>query len=270
MGIENPGLRFLLACRAGGVRFDETLTIGRQQLFLSADELMTAFADYGYRLNAGTAAGMLTGTRPADPVFRMLGATALDSIDASDYEGATIIADLNDPVDAGLHERFSVVLDGGSLEHIFNFPQAIRSCMALTAVGGHLLMVTPADSYLGHGFYQFSPELLFRLFTVENGYHVKHVLLCDDKGRWFRVHDPATKGRRMALAATRPTMMYACAQRLASRDILATSPQQSDYVQSWAGHGWAAAAPESRLELCRRWLRGHGRFDPEFLRPTRL
>jgi hypothetical protein len=30
--------------------------------------------------------------------------------------------------------------------------------------------VTPANNQMGHGFYQFSPELFFRVFSQENGY----------------------------------------------------------------------------------------------------
>ena len=67
----------------------------------------------------------------AEKFLQFLGAEEAVAIDNSAYEGAAIVTDLNAPIDASLKERFSVVLDGGCLEHIFNFPQAIRNCMEM-------------------------------------------------------------------------------------------------------------------------------------------
>ena len=62
-------------------------------------------------------------------------------IDASPYEGATIVHDLNTPVDTSLHERFDVVIDGGDLEHVFNIPVALANLMSMLTVGGTMLLV---------------------------------------------------------------------------------------------------------------------------------
>ena len=89
-------------------------------------------------------------------------------MDFSAYEGAAILHDLNEPVGDELKEKFTFVLDGGTLEHIFNFPVAITGAMEMVAVGGHLAIVTGGNNFFGHGFYQFSPELFFRAFNLEN------------------------------------------------------------------------------------------------------
>ena len=62
---------------------------------------------------------------------------------------------LNQPLSADLEEAFTAVVDCGSLEHVFDFPAAVRNCMRMVAVDGHSLSVTPADNWAGHGFYQF-------------------------------------------------------------------------------------------------------------------
>ena len=69
---------------------------------------------------------------------------AFQTFDASDYESATYIQDLNLPVKSELHLKFSTLIDLGTLEHVFNFPQAIKNCMELVEVGGDFISVTPA------------------------------------------------------------------------------------------------------------------------------
>jgi hypothetical protein len=61
-------------------------------------------------------------------LIALLGADEIISIDASGYENATIIHDMNEPAE-DLAEQFDLVIDGGSLEHIFNFPVAILNVM---------------------------------------------------------------------------------------------------------------------------------------------
>jgi len=43
-------------------------------------------------------------------------------MDYSDYEGAEIILDPNNIVLQEYHEKFDVVFDGGTCEHVFNVP----------------------------------------------------------------------------------------------------------------------------------------------------
>ena len=86
----------------------------------------------------------------ADDVLLPLG-YHVDSMDASDYEGANIVHDLNLPIPPALRERYDLVWDGGTLEHIFNFPVAIFNAMHMVKVGGHLLLETPTNNQCGHG-----------------------------------------------------------------------------------------------------------------------
>jgi hypothetical protein len=73
----------------------------------------------------------------SDPFFKLLGASQVGPIDVSAYQGASIIHDLNEPIPGALHERFDVVFDCGTLEHIFNVPVALKSYMDMVRVGGH-------------------------------------------------------------------------------------------------------------------------------------
>jgi hypothetical protein len=72
---------------------------------------------------------------------------------------------------------FSVVYDGGTIEHVFNAVQAFKNGMEMVRVGGHFIQVNPANNFMGHGFWQFSPELIYRVFSAENGFNIRGVFL---------------------------------------------------------------------------------------------
>ena len=40
----------------------------------------------------------------------------------------------------------------------------------MLTVGGSIFVNTPANNMMGHGFYQFSPELMYRIFAEANGF----------------------------------------------------------------------------------------------------
>jgi 2-polyprenyl-3-methyl-5-hydroxy-6-metoxy-1,4-benzoquinol methylase len=96
-----------------------------------------------------------------------LGVAELDSIDYSAYEGATIMHDPNRPLPDELRGKFDAIIECGTLEHVFNFPVAIGNLMEMLKVGGYLFMTTVGNNLFGHGFYQFSAEIMYRIFTIE-------------------------------------------------------------------------------------------------------
>ncbi len=128
-----------------------------------------------------------------------------------------------------------MVLDGGSLEHVFNFPVAIRNCMKMLKVGGHYIGITPANNFMGHGFYQFSPELFFSIFTMENGFEMIDIIAFEAKQRaaWFLVKSPISVRSRVTLTNSVPVYLFILAKRVTRCPIFESSPQQSDYVSIW-------------------------------------
>ena len=112
----------------------------------------------------------LKNNKYADSLFKKLGSNDLDILDYSNYENANVVQDLNKPINDKYKEKYSFVYDGGTLEHVFNFPNAIKNCMDLVKAGGYFCQATVANNLCGHGFYQFSPELYYRIFSEENGF----------------------------------------------------------------------------------------------------
>ena len=74
----------------------------------------------------------------------------MDSFDASGYEGATYTVDLNTALSGEFAERYTVVIDSGSLEHVLNLPIAVKHCMEMFCVGGHYLCILPGNNFFGH------------------------------------------------------------------------------------------------------------------------
>lgn len=231
MGFDRESCEFLIhAHKQVGAFRGKVLTLGRQQMFASPAEVRTLAAKKG--LTLADDVSWTPGSGYCEALFKALGAASVDSMDASDYESATLIHDLNAPVATDLHERFDCVVDGGTIEHVFHFPNAIRSCMRMIAPGGHYLAITPANNQMGHGFYQFSPELYFRIFSPENGFMVRTMLLRTHK-EWFEVSDPKKVGNRGAPLSSVPLMLAIVAQRTGPTDVFHT-PQQSDYADAWS------------------------------------
>jgi hypothetical protein len=233
MGVDNNILRLLSESRKGGVSFSSTIMLGRQNF--NEDDLKPSDLCNALGITSGEASALLE-QKYIEPLLKRLGAARIESLDNSRYEQATMVHDLNQPIPEHLKASFSCVFDGGTTEHIFNYPQAIKNCMEMVAVGGHFLGVTNANNFMGHGFYQFSPELFYRVFSPENGYEVENMILCEaDRGSvWYRVKDPEDLGRRVELVNNLPTYIMVVARRVKDVAIFQTTPQQSDYVSAWA------------------------------------
>jgi SAM-dependent methyltransferase len=173
-----------------------------------------------------------------EPLLRFLGAQEIVSVDASPYQGASVLHDMNLPIPDDLKGRFDVVLEGGTLEHIFNFPVAMRNCMEMLAPGGFYLGISPANNFCGHGFYQFSPDLFFRIFSQENGFRIERVILCEvsEDAEWFEVLDPLKVSQFVeTLGGVKPTYLLIHAKKLEDVPLFRRYPEQSVYTMLWKG-----------------------------------
>ncbi len=251
MGIDINTAKFLISAYEDGVRFDRTITLGRLTLFVDEQncELLQKQLD-----RTVAQSKKLTAKGLAEPLFEALGATQLDSMDRSDFEGATVLHDLNFPINAQQHQQFDVVCDGGTLEHIFNFPTAIQNAMEMVKVGGHLLIHTPTNNWSGHGFYQFSPELYYRVLSEENGFRVKRMVVYEvGTNQWYEVADPANVRSRVYVVNGCRTSLLILAERIKAVPINQTPPQQSDYALiKWNYANTEAAKPSAAISLKQR------------------
>jgi hypothetical protein len=263
VGITYCDATMLWNARQRGVSFDRLLTVGHQNLFLHGREV--AFFRREYQKAFGSSITPLDEYRweeYADTFLReFLGASSISVLDASPYEGADTVHDMNTPIPEAWHGCYDVVIDSGSLEHIFNFPIALANLVDMLKVGGTIFLTTPANNLMGHGFYQFSPELMFRIFSEQNGFDLRQLLLFE--GRYpsveltknhtlYEVVDPEQVGARVGLVSKRPVYMIVEAKRVRDTRMFATAPLQSDYVAMWEGQ--SGEETMSSLKRARRRL----------------
>lgn len=283
MAFDSNGIKFLLHAKKMGVDFRTTATIGRQYNYAAAADIHNLFIAAGQPPVAIESIQDLLDKQQgfSEGIFRVLGADTSESFDASDFEGATNVHDFNFPIDERFKNSYSAVFDGGTLEHVFNYPIALRNCMEMITEGGHFLAITPANNFPGHGFYQFSPELFFRVFSANNGFEVVDVIFMEDypEAPWYRVADPERIGRRVTFENTRPAYLFVLARRMSVKPIFERFPQQSDYSSAWENgetsslfrakkKGLASRIPRAAMTRIRRLVDPRAiRFAPSDLSP---
>lgn len=211
----------LFRLAAGGGHFGRVATIGRQNLKVPGERIKKL-------LNAESKQDF--GPFCEDLLRAHFGATLVDTYDFSPFEGASHIADFNSPLVT--ESRYDTVIDCGTLEHIYNIPQALKNLSCMCADGGRILHVLPANNYCGHGFWQFSPELFYSLYREANGYEGTRVFLAKvgDDFHWYEV-SPPKDGQRVDITSCTRTLILVITKR---RSFFSHgSVQQSDYVHAW-------------------------------------
>jgi len=231
MGIDNTAAKMLLLLRNEiEIDFSNTLVLGRQHNYIGP------LLRRRIQNNLGISKQSLPlSSKYADEFLKVLGMANPQILDISKYEGATILHDLNYPIPLDLKNRFSTVIDIGTSEHIYNITQALQNLKDLCALKGYLLIVSPANSWLGHGFYQFSPELFFRTFDVTSGFEIRNLFLIKQKATgdvWCELTDPKSRGRRGTIFTRNRCVVAVLAQKKFKEENHLL-PQQSDYEPAW-------------------------------------
>jgi len=244
MAIDYNGACLLADTVKKGVNLGKVITIGHLDLSIApqTEEDILRHANL-----TPTQAEGISGSQTvfADRLLIMMGASEVRALDASAYQGASLVHDLNNPISDSLKNVCDTVIDGGSLEHIFNVPAALANYMKLLKVGGHLIIHSPANNAYGHGLYQFSPELFFRSLSAANGFQIKWVLTHEiTRGsQIYQVLDPADVGWRCDLVTALPAYIFVVAEKVTDVEPFKQWPQQADYQEKW-DHYSAKSKPE--------------------------
>jgi hypothetical protein len=243
MGLTSTDLSLLIELRKRRSALLRVATVGRLTLHVHPREIAQLVKLYP---KCSAIRSYRWGDNAEGVLKTITGAHEIVSIDYSDYEGATVVHDMNAPIGASHPEligQFDLVIDGGTLEHVFNVPMALGNVMDLCRIDGFVLMANPSNNLCGHGFYQFSPELMYRVFSEANGFCIEKVLLTvckvmsverDPHPRSYQVADPANTGRRIMIRNRRPVVIRTLAKKISSVGLNYGNVQQSDYSAMWA------------------------------------
>lgn len=122
-------------------------------------------------------------------LFKRFGANTIRALDISDYEGAEILHDLNEPLPGHLHGIADFVFEGSCLDNIFDSAQAIRSLSKLLKPNGRIFLVEHSTSCQG-ALVMFSPEWFFNFFAVNDYEDCQLTLFSFDNlnGPWRKHH----------------------------------------------------------------------------------
>lgn len=162
MGIDAALAIQLIKCRDSFVGCKAGLMLGRQRLSIKprfARRVNMALKNVG---NARSLDSLRQPDGYAETFLSEIGMPQMQSMDISDFEGCDLVHDLNEPVPEDFRGKFDVVVDGGTIEHVFNVPQALDNAFDLLGEGGVFISINGMTGWAGHGFYQFSPELVWR------------------------------------------------------------------------------------------------------------
>ena len=254
----------MLRARRAGAAFTSVLMVGRQNLHLRDVEVEALSSEFGLDL---APEHVRPGVFADDFLAAALGAERITSIDASPHEGATVVHDMNRQLGAEHVQQYDAVIDGGSLEHIFDVPTALANVMRAARVGGRVYAVWPANNMCGHGFFQFSPEFAYRVFDRAHGFEAERVALVESRflsaevGRRrlvLDVVDPNALGKRVLRKSARSALLMVQARKVDHLDEpFAVPPQQSDYVAgAWSTGPAPDAATPSGAPRARALLSG--------------
>ncbi len=124
-------------------------------------------------------------------LFQSYGYRKYSELDIS--ERADIICNLNEPVSSALHERFDLVWDNGTVEHIMNINQTLENLARMTKVGGKIVHSQGIGDQTNFGYWTISPNFYLDFYTA-NGFEVNVIELTDRRGNRVPYREVMSKG----------------------------------------------------------------------------
>ena len=167
-------IKFLRTAKMNGIQGKSIAMIGKQALNANPNLLLSAVSAMGLTYDKRLAAKITTDYRvDSYEFFKMFGFSEVHAVDYSDYEGADFIFDLNsrDAFPEELKGAFDYVINGGTIEHVFDIAAAMTNITQMVKPGGIVMHISPSEMWPNHGFYSISPTC-FTDFYATNNYDV--------------------------------------------------------------------------------------------------
>lgn len=172
-------------------------------------------------------------------VLALLGAKSVLAADVSTYENPDIIMDFNVPVNKKYHGAFDIILDVGTLEHIFNISQALKNIKLMLRPGGTIILGTWTSGAINHGFWQICPTLFYDYFSSSGFEDLSCFMLVgsslnyEKKAKIYQCKTPAMTQDLIFNSKTGVETMFFARKKMAPQDAMEKkNPIQSYYLAS--------------------------------------
>jgi hypothetical protein len=202
MGLNSPALKYILQ-KSKQYKFKgPLLTFGNQDIYANFDSVKIWANDYKIKKNnftnliKATSNGLSninnqsTNFIHAKTFFNLIGIKDKDyyDVDKFIFDKPKILHDLEKPLNKKYNNFFNLIIDSGTIEHIFDIKSVMSNIVNITKVGGYVLEIIPTNNFLNHGFYQINPTFFYD-FYIANGFKIIESYIVELRSNGYRFHD---------------------------------------------------------------------------------
>lgn len=186
MGVTPSSLRLLARdCKRFGLS-GSVLTLGNQDVWATEEDVKQYLIEENYPLTNTYSVrnhtshffnemseydNRFNAFIHARTLFEMLGFVEYADLDMFSQDQPYMLHDLNHTLPSELHNKFNLILDMGTTEHIFNVPNLLASVKNALQIGGCVVhsLPLPCLYWAQHGYYCFNPDLFIDYYSA-NGF----------------------------------------------------------------------------------------------------
>jgi SAM-dependent methyltransferase len=244
MGLAKTSIRFLAWQHRRRAFSGPVLLLGRQHVYATLDEVNELLREEGLTPQpvpgpdrvtniAAWEEGRRLGYTTDRAVFQAISGLEVVALDNFGSEGAEVVHDLNLCLPGELKGKFGLIVDSGTAEHVFNCGQVLANIRDGLKPGGECLHISPANSYLNHGFYQFSPTWFWDYYGINEFEEIECYVVQQgvwpfvNQSRWLVYEFP--RGSGGAIFSSHKLLAVAFRGRKPRRDLPPRTPSQGQF-----------------------------------------
>ncbi|OLC53540.1 MAG: hypothetical protein AUH85_13960 [Chloroflexi bacterium 13_1_40CM_4_68_4] len=222
MALIKAAARLILRARTSYIFEGPALCLGVPDIYLTRRELA---AENGVPAASGANDTVVT----ASEFIEALGVREVTSVDIPGSEHSPdVIHDLNVPFPPELTERFGLVIDPGTTEHVFDLRSALTNVVRALRPRGVVIHFVPIYSYNG-GYFSINPNVMHDFYEANGFTDIRSYVIMWDRYRPFRgrsrcyPYGPVMRARHALADADQwrytPHLLFLARKRDARRDI---------------------------------------------------
>jgi hypothetical protein len=245
MGLTAPNQKFIISLKKKYGLKGPVLTLGNQDVYATEKDINLWFKENKLKAvkpkniyySTGDTVKKINNESKrfihAKTFFEFLGIPEKEyfDIDKFDFDKPKILQDLEKPISKKYHNFFRLIIDGGTLEHIFDIKSLMTNLVKATKISGYIIHFVPANNFLNHGFYQPSPTFFYDFYEA-NGFEIVEAYLVELRAGFHRYYYYDHKKDYLGVYINPTNRLANCFVVRKKRNInKIISPSQSIYVK---------------------------------------